>query len=166
MVDEVCDPSLFPDLVSITEILLRGLYFVLASSIILKILRSMRFPREKTLQTVLAICIALAGAIALPFLFLLIIFAIFSSPLIVFGLQYVRYRLRRPVIVKPKPTSAGLLRKTKTPDLKDTQMYSVPVSSEVLSVTLPTGEIRCGNCGVINNPHANFCRHCRNPLKA
>jgi hypothetical protein len=165
MVDRVCDRSLFPDLILIIEILLRGLYFVLAFSIILKILRSIRFPQEKMLQTVLAICIALAGAVALPFLFLLIIFAIFSLPVIVFGVQYLRYRLRF-VPAKSKPKSARSLGKTKTPDQKDTQMYSVPLSPQVLPVTLPSGEIRCGNCGVINNPSANFCRHCGNPLKA
>lgn len=148
------------------EILVRGLYFAIAASIIIRILRSMRFPREKTFQTILALCIALAGAVALPFLFVLIAFAIFSLPLIIYGLQRIRYGVRPPKSVKSEPKSAGTWWKAKTPDQEDTQMYSTPTPSQALSITLPSGQIRCGSCGIENSSKAKFCRICGKPLRS
>lgn len=46
----------------------------------------------------------------------------------------------------------------------DTKIYGAPISSKALSLTLPTGEVRCNLCGVLNNPRAKFCKNCGHAL--
>ena len=46
----------------------------------------------------------------------------------------------------------------------ETRMYSVPELGRTRSVGLPSGEIRCTNCEVINSSDARYCKNCGNKL--
>jgi len=60
----------------------------------------------------------------------------------------------------PKRRSKPLSHKYKL--LKDeTKVYSLSTTKQTTaSFKLPSGEIRCGNCGFVNNPRNDYCGKC------
>jgi fibronectin type 3 domain-containing protein len=62
-------------------------------------------------------------------------------------------KIRPPSPAKPRPTRRDA-----------TQYYHVPPSAKTPSIKLPSGEIRCGNCGFVNDPNAQFCKNCNQKL--
>jgi hypothetical protein len=72
----------------------------------------------------------------------------------IFGLTVRRILKRRH---KPKPYTPKPISKKKD----ETVIYgkSAPVTVAP-SVTLLSGEIRCGNCGFVNPPNMKYCKNC------
>jgi hypothetical protein len=47
----------------------------------------------------------------------------------------------------------------------DTVIYGTPSGNQQLdSIKLQSGEIRCGNCGFVNDPKAKYCKNCGRKL--
>jgi WD40 repeat protein len=43
---------------------------------------------------------------------------------------------------------------------RGTQIYNTSGASSSFSVRLPSGELRCSNCGFVNRPKSKFCKNC------
>jgi len=75
----------------------------------------------------------------------------------------VRMKVAFPPSVPPKIKPKRIKRVAKKTD--ETVIYGQPsIGGAASSLRLPSGEIRCGNCGVINNPKAKHCKNCGSTL--
>lgn len=48
--------------------------------------------------------------------------------------------------------------------IRRTQIYNTSGPSSSFSVRLPSGELRCSNCGFVNRPGAKYCKNCGTQL--
>ena len=85
-------------------------------------------------------------------------YGLLQTPQIVFGIACMSFVLGRLTFFSKQLPPKGTKNVTVVYGGQGTPMWNT-------STRLPSGEIRCANCGIVNSPLASHCRNCQEALR-